>query len=331
MTRRLSLMEFIARAIKKHCARYTYENVQFINTATKVSITCQKHGVFIQTPADHLYGGYGCPKCKFETQAITRIKTAAEQFVRKARKIHGGKYDYSKVEYNKAKLPVIIVCKKHGEFTLTPSKHLGGGGCKKCGYERLSQQKRKTLQQFIKQAVAVHKSKFQYNKVDYVNGRTKVEIICPIHGSFFQTPNAHLRGQGCLKCSSTTSKAEQQIMDILIAKGIVFEREKTFDNLRGTTPHSRLRYDFWLPEYKLLIEYDGEHHFVPVRMRGRGTLKQATFLHKRCVENDKRKNVYARKNGYSLLRIRYDEDVELCVINALVNFQRKYETRPLKK
>lgn len=59
---------------------------------------------------------------------------------------------------------------------------------------------RKTTEQFIAEAKVIHGDKYDYSRVNYVTARTNVEIICPIHGSFFQTPNAHLQKHGCRKC-----------------------------------------------------------------------------------------------------------------------------------
>ena len=92
--------------------------------------------------------------------------------------------------------------------------------------------------------------------------------------------------------------------------GITYEREKRFEGLVGSTPNSRLRYDFFLPQYNMLIEFDGEQHFAPVRIKGRLSQDQAIDKYQRCVANDTKKTQYAHDHGYTLLRIRYDEDVK---------------------
>lgn len=130
---------------------------------------------------------------------MPRKKLTTEEFIKKAKAIHGDKYDYSKVTYTGSKNDVCIICPIHGEFYQTPSVHLSGGGCKACAY---SKKGRKCLSTnaFIEKAQKVHGNKYDYSKVEYVNNRTKVCIICPKHGEFWQEPRAHLQGCGCIKC-----------------------------------------------------------------------------------------------------------------------------------
>lgn len=130
-----------------------------------------------------------------------KIKKTTEQFIEDARKVHGNKYDYSKVEYKSNKIKVCIICPKHGEFWQTPSNHLTGYGCKKCGTEKASSKQRNTIINFTKKAKQVHGDKYDYSKVNYVNNHTKICIICPEHGEFEQTPSGHLCGNGCPKCA----------------------------------------------------------------------------------------------------------------------------------
>ena len=128
-------------------------------------------------------------------------KSTTEEFIEKARKIHGDKYDYSKVEYKSCKDKVCIVCKKHGDFWQTPSGHLSGKGCIKCGFESTIYKQRFTTEEFIEKARKIHGDKYDYSKVEYVNSQTPVCIICPEHGEFMIRPNDHIQGQKCKKCS----------------------------------------------------------------------------------------------------------------------------------
>ena len=119
-----------------------------------------------------------------------------EQFIKKAKQIHGDKYDYSKVEYINNHTKVCIICPEHGEFWQTPNSHLNGNGCSSCkGLKKL------TTKEFIERAKQVHGNKYDYSKTIYVNKRTKVCIICPEHGEFWQTPHNHVyQKQGCPEC-----------------------------------------------------------------------------------------------------------------------------------
>ena len=131
---------------------------------------------------------------------MTYNQLTTEQFIEKARKVHGDKYDYSKVNYLNNREKVIIICPKHGGFKQTPGSHLSGRGCKECQKETLSTLKTSSKEQFIEKARKVHGDKYDYSKVEYVKSSKPVCIICPKHGEFQQTPNNHLRGQGCQKC-----------------------------------------------------------------------------------------------------------------------------------
>lgn len=124
-------------------------------------------------------------------------RLTTEEFVEKARKIHGNKYDYSKVEYKDSHTKVSIICPIHGEFLQTPNNHLNGQQCPFCSYPNINLSKEK----FVSLAKNVHGDKYDYSKVVYKNTKDKVIIICPIHGEFSQSFEKHVvRGQGCPKC-----------------------------------------------------------------------------------------------------------------------------------
>lgn len=121
-------------------------------------------------------------------------KLTTEQFIEKARKVHGDTYDYSLVEYINRRTKVNIVCKIHDVFEQIAGGHLGGNGCPKCAG------KNKTTKSVIKEFKELHGDKYDYSETIYINDSTKVKIKCRIHGNFNQTPNSHLQGSGCIKC-----------------------------------------------------------------------------------------------------------------------------------
>jgi hypothetical protein len=121
-----------------------------------------------------------------------------ELFIKKATLIHGDTYNYSKVEYKNAHDKIIIICKIHGEFEKSPNGHLSGYGCNKC----VDRTKRKSnIEEFVKKAKLIHKDKYDYSKVNYINCKTLITIICKEHGEFEQIPMNHLIGKKCKKCS----------------------------------------------------------------------------------------------------------------------------------
>ncbi len=131
-------------------------------------------------------------------------KKTTKEFIESARKIHGDKYDYSKVEYVNNSTKVCIICPEHGEFWQTPSNHVNGSrprGCPVCGIAETNRKNTYTLDDFIRKAKAVHGDKYDYSKAEYKGSLSKICIICPEHGEFWQVPSSHLFGCGCPYCS----------------------------------------------------------------------------------------------------------------------------------
>ena len=129
-------------------------------------------------------------------------KITTEEFIKRAKLVHGDAYDYTKTNFIKSSEKVCITCPKHGDFWQLPFNHLNGQTCKKCDNEEKSKKKTFTTEKFIEKAKEVHGDKYDYSKVKYVNTHTKVCIICPIHGEFWQVPYYHLSGNGCQKCGN---------------------------------------------------------------------------------------------------------------------------------
>jgi len=284
MPKKLTTEEFIKRAKKVHHNRYNYSLVEYIGNNEKVKIICLKHGEFVQTPHSHLSGN-GCPHC------AGNIKYTTEEFIEKAKKVHGDRYDYSLVNYIGSNEKVKIICLKHGEFEQISYSHLAGRGCRKCAGKLKS-----TTEEFIENAKKVHGDRYDYSLVNYVNNQTKVKIICLKHGIFSHEPNSHLSGTGCPRCK--TSKGEEKINKWLDENKIKYTYQKKFPKCRNKNP---LSFDFYLPDNNLLIEYDGVQHFKPVKHFGgiNGFIKRQ--------KHDKIKNEFAKDNNIELLRIPYNE------------------------
>ena len=213
--------EFIEEAKLIHGDRYDYSKVDYKYSNKNVIITCKIHGDFLQRPANHTNSKQGCPKCGGS------IKSNTIEFIEKSTKIHGDKYDYSKVNYMDAHTKIIITCKIHGDFQQTPASHLNGNGCNKCAIIIRSDISRKTLEEFIEKSILVHGDKYDYSKVDYKLSDTKVIIICKIHGDFQQTPASHLIGQGCRKCGIIfTANKNRKTLEEFIEKSILVHGDK---------------------------------------------------------------------------------------------------------
>lgn len=274
---------FIWKAIQKHGYKYDYRKVDYTNNRVKVCIICPEHGEFWQKPNSHL-NGCGCAKCSHN------VKLTTDVFIEKAIKIHGYKYDYSKVSYENNYTKVCIICPKHGEFWQLPSDHLRGFGCIKCsGLEKL------TTKAFIERAKKVHKGKYDYSKVEYVNSDSKICIICPKHGEFWQTPHSHCSKNGCPLCANEINVYEQRLFSFLKEQNLNIEYQKRFKWL------GKQSLDFYLPDYNIAIEYQGEQHFEPVKKYGGFD----TLL--KTMERDKRKYNSCNKNGIKIIYFTYNK------------------------
>ena len=156
-----------------------------------------------------------------------------EECIRRFKNIHGNKYDYSRFNHISLKTKGEIICPFHGHFFQTTGGHLNGKGCRLCGYLTISKKLSSNKSSFIMKANIIHKNIYDYSKVNYINNRIKVEIISPIHGSFFQTPNNHLNGNKCLKCQperisiSLRKNNVEAINDFKIIHGNIYDYSKT--------------------------------------------------------------------------------------------------------
>jgi hypothetical protein len=164
----------------------------------KSKVICKTHDIEYLAKPDNLYHGVkGCLSCKKDAIRKAQVFTQ-EEFISRAKKVHGDYYDYSKVVYLNSTSKVIIVCPKHGEFKQSPQGHyLAGRCCPKCGYKSL-----KTSQtEWINKASQVHYNKYSYNNVDYINNYTPVSVTCPMHGDFSVMPKTHtIEQRGCPEC-----------------------------------------------------------------------------------------------------------------------------------
>ena len=298
--------EFIEKAIEIHGDKYDYSKVNYENNKKPVTIICPIHGEFTQKPNTHLTGG-GCYFCgKLKTGE--KLKSNSESFIEAARKVHGDKYDYSKVVYTTAKSPVKIICPTHGEFEQVASYHLSGNGCKKCGPRNLVY----TKDEYVIAAKEVHGNRYKYDDLIYVNAQTPVKITCKKHGNFLQKPSNHLSGQGCPKCSE--SRGHTLLRNILVSNGVIFEEERKFEDCTNKFEGRyciKLPFDFYVPSKNTIIEYDGVQHYVP------SFGKKSFEITKR---NDKLKNEYCKKNGIKLIRIPYTmkkEEIEPYILKEL--------------
>ena len=191
--------DFIKDAKNIYGELYDYSKVDYKNTKEKVIITCKKHGDFLKSPNKFLIG-QGCRICS------GKEKLTIESFLRRANEIHGDKYDYSNLNVVSKNEQVEIGCRIHGIFYQLPFNHIKGQGCPVCGQISRGKSQSYSNEDFIDSVKRVHNNKYDYSRVRYINSKTKVEIICPKHGSFLMKANSHFNGQGCPICGRIRAK-----------------------------------------------------------------------------------------------------------------------------
>ncbi len=210
--------EFIKKSIIIHENKYDYSKTVYVGINKRVIITCPEHGDFTQTPSKHLQKR-GCSVCG-RIKTMIGVKNAfhkkgpektTEEFIKKANEVHKNKYSYINSIYLGATKKITINCLKHGEFSQTAINHLTGRGCNKCRIENFVIRVSDTLETFIKKANKIHKNYYNYSKVNYIDSGTKIIIICPKHGEFYQTPNNHISGRKCAKCSDLNQGIKKRL------------------------------------------------------------------------------------------------------------------------
>ena len=301
-----SLVSVLETFKQVHGDLYNYDQVQqYTGIQNKITILCRQHGPFKQTPHSHLKG-HGCPRCGTERAAATH-RSNTEEFIEKAQKVHKDVYLYDRVDYRHCQKPIELICKQHGVFEQTPTAHLEGQGCPRCGVERRVDVLRSNTEEFIEKAQKVHKDVYLYDRVDYRHCQKPIELICKQHGVFEQTPAHHLVGKGCPYCR--ISRGERAVASWLDAHNVAYATEWTDHNCIAI--RAVARFDFYLPKHNTIIEYDGEQHFKPLTswFGNKQTKREAAAKLREVQQVDAKKTTWAVDNGYTMIRIRFDEDV----------------------
>ena len=278
-----------------------------------------------------------------EVKALTR-----DEFIDAAKRVHDEKrinrgkkpYEYENVNYVNNRTKVNITCPeedniygKHGDFPQTPNDHLRSKGCPKCGKVY-----KKNQDEFIDAAKRVHDEKrkingkepYDYSEVNYVGGKEDVIINCDEkyangekHGPFLQTPNDHLRSSGCPICSELKGETDTKL--IFSKNNIEFIPQFQYKDCTSVKISSKnklcrlLRFDFYLPKFNTLIEFDGFYHFNKHPKNDNDD-----FMY--SVLNDREKNSYTKLKGIKLIRISYLDikNLEEEIRNGLLSKEQLY-------
>lgn len=277
--------DFIIKAIEKHGSKYDYSLVEYVKSNIKVRIKCNKcGGVFEQTPAMHLSGN-GCSICNPPHKRLTH-----EKFVERLSKTHPNLEVLS--EYNGKDRKITVRCKIHDHtYETTPHRLVQGMNCKYCYNDRRGDSLRNNIDELIEKLNTIHLNKYQFPNIynEYRNNKSNITVICPIHGVFISTANKMLKGCGCPYCDE--SHNERFINNLLTETKIGFEREKKFGWLGLKS------LDFYLPEYNIGIEVQGEFHFKSITIKGK------VVDYRKQLRRDEKKKKLCNEHGVKLIYI----------------------------
>lgn len=254
---------------------------------TKSKLICLEHGAFYRN-IRQIKKGILCNSCS------SKIKDT-NSFIRESLIVHSDKYDYSVTRYINSRNKVSINCKEHGIFEMFPIQHIRGQGCNECKFVEMGSK-------FIEESIKIHN--YNYSLVKYINNKTKVKVICDKHGIFEVRPDNHLYNlNGCPSCK--LSNGELVIYNYLTKNKILFEEQKKFF---GCLLKNMLRFDFYLPDYNICIEYNGIQHYEKVKYFG----DQETLDYNKIKDEIKEK--YCIENNILLFVIKYSDDISLKLI-----------------
>jgi hypothetical protein len=287
--------DFIKRSFETHGDAYDYSLVKddFMNFKSKVKIKCVNHGVFEQNAGSH-FRGYGCPECSPNNRTITTA-IIIDEF----KKVHGYKYDYSKVNYVTTDHKVIISCPEHGDFKQSPSCHKIGQGCPECSPNN----RKVTTDIIIKEFKEVHGDKYDYSKVNYVNSISKVIICCQIHGDFEQAPSVHRNGHECPRCYKGYSKISiSWLKYIEVSRNIVIQHAENLGEFR--VPGTRYDVDGYHAPSKTIYEFHGDYyHGNPKKYNQTDINNKTKKSFKQLYDNTVKKKQKCKELGYKYVEI----------------------------
>ena len=255
-------------------------NLEIINyfSLNKIETICNTCGAKIIDSARNLaYKNFNCKYCKLSNDSEL-LKNKLVELIR----IEGS--------------IITLKCKEGHIYEQDRRNLLKNKKCIKCYLHNKVFTKEKILNDFN----LLHGNNYQYVFENFKNVHSKIKITCKNNHVFYQKISNHLQGKGCPICRE--SFGERTITIFLDKKNIIYEKQKTFDDLIF---FSKLKFDFYLPKYNTIIEYDGIQHFEPVEFLG------GDEEFEKNKQRDLLKTEYCLKNNIKLIRISYKENILL--------------------
>lgn len=286
--KKLTLEEFILKANNKYKNKFDYSKSIYTNSHLKIKIICPIHGVFDQSPNDHLTKKYGCTSCS-PTGGKLLTKN---QFIKKCIKKHGNKYDYSKTIFTGVKNKIIIICKIHGEFSQLAGHHFNYG-CSACaGNKKISKK------EFLQKSNLIHNNYYDYSLINLFFATEKIIIICPKHGKFEQLAGSHLKGRKCFRCAKgNTSILEHKWLD-----SVGLPNDKDHRNVKLQINNKSFNVDGYMNNiiYEFLGDYwHGNPSIYKNNEYNKSCKKKFYELFQKTVDRIR----FFRKNGFKVISI----------------------------
>ena len=304
VARLLTFESFQLRANEIHRGKYEYYENNWAGGRSEVTIICPVHGRFDQIAQNHLTG-HGCPDCGTLQKAAKR-RQDPEILLAKLRHRHDAFYDYDLTNFRSVNKNITIYCPEHGPFPQTPNNHLAGKGCPSCRNLKIGNALRADPAYVVEKFREMHGDQFDYSLVaqHYVNADTPVPIICRVHGQFWQEPYNHQGGRRCPVCKE--SNGENEVRRWLEDHSIGYVKEWTEHDCVDSKP---LRFDFYIPDYDAVVEFDGIQHYEADSRWWEPDQKKRQDATELLQLHDWLKDEWCKENGLAMVRIRYDQDV----------------------
>lgn len=303
-------------SISKSGETKEYDTITLLRKATGLKSPTINRSLKTGRPIDRgEYRGWSF-RYSDDKRPIVPVKVEwTETFIDECNAIHNNKFDYSLSKLKRATDKIDIICPEHGVFSQKPIKHKTGQGCPNCRAGRISKTKRAAISDFEVRARNIHGLRYGYGSVEYVNNHTNITIECKEHGDFEQTPNNHIAGKGCSKCTNLYSKGEIELAEFIHEQGVEFKQ-----NDRSVI--SPFEIDILIEGHSLAIEYNGAYW-------------HSAHANTRHQHQDKQK--MANNAGYRLIQvfeidwINKKDIVKSIIKNALGKTENKISGRKTEK
>ena len=322
---KLDTDNFIEKSIQIWGNKYDYSKTKYIGANDKVIIICNKHGEFEQLPSNHYK--YGCGSCGREKNVRNNElkEKCKKDFEMKSNVVHDYLYDYTKSDYINAATKVIVICKEHGEFYVSPNNHLRGKGCRECGKIKCANAKIKPYEEYYEDFIKLYGSKYDYSLVEWKGSSFSISVICNKHGIFDILPYMHKNGKECPKCSNQHSKISIEWLSYMEIKYSV-KINHAQNKGEYIIPNSRYKADGYSETINTIFEFHGDFWHGNPKIYNKNKINHRVGLtFGELYEKTLEKSNFIKDNGYNLIEI-WENDWKK-FIKIIIIIQKKWKNK----